>query len=75
MLYYEKSRWVVLGLCSSVEVGVMENMKVTDLLEQYEAQDGDQKADEKVYVAYKKIADESCCGALCKTCACFQCCG
>lgn len=53
----------------------MENMKVEELLNQYEAQEGEKKAEEKVYVAYKKIADESCCGALCKTCACFQCCG
>ena len=49
--------------------------RVTDLLKQYEAQNGESRPEEKVYVAYKKIADESCCGALCKTCACFQCCG
>ena len=50
-------------------------MQVDELLRQYEAQNDENRPEDKVYVAYKKIADESCCGALCKTCACFQCCG
>lgn len=51
------------------------DIQVNELLKQYEAQIGAERPEEKVYIAYKKIADESCCGALCKTCACVQCCG
>lgn len=53
----------------------MENIKVDELLEQYKEQENEQKPEEKVYVAYKKLSDETCWGILCKTCACFQCCG
>lgn len=51
------------------------NVRVDELLHEYEAQDGQKNSEEKVYVAYKKIKDESCEGALCKTCCCFNLCG
>ena len=51
------------------------DVRVDELLKQYEAQNGEKKPEEKVYVAYKKISDESCEGALCKTCCCFNLCG
>ena len=50
-------------------------VRVDELLNEYEAQNGEAKPEEKVYVAYKKIADESCEGALCKTCCCVNLCG
>ena len=52
-----------------------DNIRVDELLRQYEEQEDSLKMDEKVYIAYKKIADESCEGILCKTCCCLQCCG
>ena len=51
------------------------NTRVEELLKVYEEQNGNIKPEEKVNVAYKKIADESCEGALCKSCACLTCCG
>ena len=50
------------------------NARVDELLKEYEAQNGE-NSEEKVYVAYKRIADESCCSAACKGCACLECCG
>lgn len=49
--------------------------RVDDLLAIYEEQNGEANPEDKVYVAYKKISDESCEGALCKTCCCFNLCG
>ena len=53
----------------------MEKINVDELIAQYEEQTGELNSEEKVYVAYKKIADETCCGALCKTACCLECCG
>lgn len=51
----------------------LKNMQIDELFAQYDDQNSEQN-EEKVYVAYKRIADYTTCDCL-KCCCCIECCG
>ena len=54
----------------------MENkeMRIDELLVQYEEQEGQKSSTENAYVAYKKCVDYETCDCA-KCCCCLECCG